>query len=62
MGAFVNESTIDIQFSFQERIKESVMIVYDPIKSSYGSLSLKAYRLTDGFMGLYRTKTFTKQR
>jgi translation initiation factor 3 subunit H len=62
MGTFVNDSTIDIQFNFQDRIKESVMIVYDPVKSSFGSLSLKAYRLTDAFMTLYRNKNFSKQR
>ena len=34
-------------------------IVYDPTRSSQGVLALKALRLTDAFMNVYRTTDFT---
>lgn len=61
MGSFISESAIETQFNYQERIKKSVMIIYDPMKTSQGTLSLKAYRLTQAFMDLFKHKTFTKE-
>jgi translation initiation factor 3 subunit H len=61
MGAFLNELTIETQYNYQERIQKSVVVIYDPLKTSQGALSLKAYRLTQAFMQLYRSQTFTKE-
>jgi len=61
MGTFLNESAIETQYNYQERIKKSVVLIYDPVKTAQGVLSLKAYRLTQPFLELYRQQTFTKQ-
>jgi translation initiation factor 3 subunit H len=61
MGSFLNESMIETQYNYQDRIKKSVVIIYDPLKTSQGALSLKALRLTQKFMSLYKTQTFTKE-
>jgi len=60
MGSFLNESMIETQYNYQDRIKKSVVIIYDPLKTSQGALSLKALRLTQSFVSLYKTQTFTK--
>jgi translation initiation factor 3 subunit H len=62
LGSFLNEQTIETQYNYQERIPKCVVVIYDPLKTSQGALSLKAYRLTQSFMQLYRTQTFTKER
>jgi len=62
MGSFVNESTLETQFNYQgsRSIKRSVLVIYDPLKTSQGVLSLKALRLTNRFMDLYKEQKFTK--
>jgi len=61
MGSFINKATIDTQYNYQEKINTAVVVVYDPVKTSQGHLSLKAYRLTQNFMALYEQKRFTKE-
>jgi len=62
MGSFINEGSIETQYNYQEKInKKCVMLVYDPLKTSQGILSLKAYRLTLPFLELYKTQGFTKE-
>jgi len=62
MGSFINEGSIETQYNYQEKInKKCVMIVYDPLKTSQGILSLKAYRLTFAFMELFKNQAFTKE-
>jgi len=62
MGSFINEGSIETQYNYQDKInKKCVMIVYDPLKTSQGILSLKAYRLTLPFMELYKNQAFTKE-
>jgi len=63
MGSFVNESTLETQFNYQgsRSIKKCVMLIYDPVKTSQGVLSLRAYRLTNTFMELYKAGQFTKE-
>eukprot|EP01118_Nematostelium_gracile_P016656 TRINITY_DN6954_c0_g1_i2.p1 TRINITY_DN6954_c0_g1~~TRINITY_DN6954_c0_g1_i2.p1 ORF type:complete len:243 (+),score=53.79 TRINITY_DN6954_c0_g1_i2:55-729(+) len=62
MGSFINDATIESQYNYQAKINNKcVMIVHDPLKSSQGILSLKAYRLTLEFMELYKNSTFTKE-
>jgi len=56
LGSFVNDALIETQFNYQENISACVCIVYDPLRTAQGSLSLKAVRLTTAFMDLYRQK------
>lgn len=46
----------------QENIKRCVCIIYDPLRSAQGILALKALRLTDSFMELYRTQNFNGEK
>lgn len=61
MESFLNKFVIATQYKYQERIKKSVLIVYDPLRTSQGSLSIRAIRLTQPFMELYKTQAFTKE-
>jgi len=63
LGSFLNESLVDTQFNYQTTIKKCVVIVFDPVKTAQGSLSLRAYRLTQLFMEMYANKqqAFTKE-
>jgi len=60
-GKFFNENTIELQYNYQKRLPSSVVLVYDPVKTAQGSLSLKAYRLTNEFMELYKTQQFNRE-
>lgn len=46
----------------QESIRRCVCIVYDPSRSSQGVLALKALKLTDSFMDLYRNNGLTGEK
>lgn len=61
LGSIPNESAVETQFNYQEKIQNSVMIVYDHTKISYGNLSFKAFRLTSSFMKLYQSQKFTRE-
>mmetsp|Transcript_11793 Transcript_11793/g.27407 ORF Transcript_11793/g.27407 Transcript_11793/m.27407 type:complete len:343 (-) Transcript_11793:36-1064(-) len=50
----VESPTIATQYQFQESVPKSVCLVYDPVRTSSGSVYLKAYRLTDKFMAKYK--------
>jgi len=54
MGSFLNESTLETQYNYQRTIPKSVVLIYDPLKTSQGILALKSYRLTQPFMNLYK--------
>jgi translation initiation factor 3 subunit H len=58
-GSYISQSTIETQFSYQEAIDKSVLIVYDPVRSDQGYLALKALRLTPSFMQIYREHRFS---
>ena len=58
-GSYINQSTVDTQFAYQEAIEKSVLIIYDPVRSDRGCLSLKALRLTSQFMQAYRERRLT---
>ncbi|XP_073714439.1 eukaryotic translation initiation factor 3 subunit H-B [Misgurnus anguillicaudatus] len=58
-GSFVSRALLDSQFSYQHAIEESVVLVYDPLKTSQGSLCLKAYRLTPKLMEICKEKDFS---
>lgn len=58
-GSFVSRALVDSQFSYQHAIEESVVLIYDPNKTSHGSLCLKAYRLTPKLMEMCKEKDFS---
>lgn len=53
IGSFLTQGIIDIQYSYQKKIPNSVVVVYDPFRTVKGRLALKAYRLTEEFMNVY---------
>uniref|UniRef100_A0A670K4F5 Eukaryotic translation initiation factor 3 subunit H n=2 Tax=Podarcis muralis TaxID=64176 RepID=A0A670K4F5_PODMU len=60
-GSFVTRALLDSQFSYQHAIEESVVLIYDPIKTAHGYLSLKAYRLTPKLMEVCKEKDFSPE-
>ncbi|KAF4074109.1 hypothetical protein AMELA_G00250960, partial [Ameiurus melas] len=60
-GSFMSRALLDSQFSYQHAIEESVVLIYDPIKTGQGSLSLKAYRLTPKLMEICKEKDFSAE-
>lgn len=62
LGSFLTDSMIEAQFNYQSTIKKCVVIIYDPLKTTQGTVALQAFRLTQRFMDLYRKKVFTKDR
>lgn len=61
LGSFLNDSMIETQFNYQEYIKNCVVVIYDPVRTTAGNLCLKAFRLTDSFLALYREGKFTAE-
>jgi len=57
LGSFFSEQLLDTQVNYQMKIKNSVVIIYDPFRTHNGALSLKAYRLADEFVELYQQKS-----
>lgn len=43
-------------------IRNAIVLIYDPLVTSQGSLSLRAYRLSEKFMKLCRERNFTPQK
>eukprot|EP01137_Pigoraptor_chileana_P027979 Opistho-2@11338 len=62
LGSFISEELIETQFNYQKNIEESVLLVYDPLRSTQGTLAIKAYRLTQTFMDIYKDADFTPER
>uniref|UniRef100_A0A2K5RT50 Eukaryotic translation initiation factor 3 subunit H n=1 Tax=Cebus imitator TaxID=2715852 RepID=A0A2K5RT50_CEBIM len=60
-GSFITWVLLDSQFSYQHAIEESVVLIYDAIKTAQGSLSLKAYKLTPKLMEVYKEKEFSPE-
>ncbi|KAJ6338821.1 hypothetical protein OIU76_008309 [Salix suchowensis] len=46
----------------QENIRRCVCIIYDPSRANQGALALKALKLSDSFMDLYRNNNFTGEK
>ena len=59
LGSHITEELISTQYNYQESIPKCVCLIFDPMKSSQGNLALKAVRLTDAFMTLYKGGDFT---
>ncbi|KAL6188917.1 hypothetical protein ACLB2K_040308 [Fragaria x ananassa] len=62
MGAYQTDEVIQTFLNYQENIKRCVCIIYDPLKSNQGVLALKALKLSDSFMELYRSNNFTGEK
>eukprot|EP01006_Ploeotia_vitrea_P056330 TRINITY_DN68091_c5_g3_i1.p1 TRINITY_DN68091_c5_g3~~TRINITY_DN68091_c5_g3_i1.p1 ORF type:complete len:310 (-),score=60.38 TRINITY_DN68091_c5_g3_i1:190-1119(-) len=56
---YLNTATIDTQYSFQKELgRNSIFIVYDPLKTTQGKLWMKAFRLRETFLPLYEQQDF----
>lgn len=61
-GASLNKlETVDLQHMNQNTVEESVVIMYDPIRTQKGFLSLKAFRLTNIAMSLCKEGEFDSE-
>lgn len=59
LGSYQTLELIETFLTFQDSIKRCVCLVYDPVRSLQGAPVLKALRLTDAFMELYRGSEMT---
>jgi translation initiation factor 3 subunit H len=63
MGNFVTSNFIENQFFYQKEMNErTVALVHDVSRSSQGSLSLRAFRLSPAFMIAFKENKFTTER
>lgn len=63
LGNFVNANMIENQYHYQKELNErTVALVHDVSRSSQGSLSLRAFRLSPAFMAAYKESKFTTER
>lgn len=60
-GMYLNRALLDSQFNYQQSIEESIVLIYDPLRTSKGHLSLKALRLTRQMMALYAERDFSSE-
>jgi len=56
-GNFMGKAFLETQMSYQSVLDESVAIMYDPLKTSKGCLTIKAYCITPAMMELYQKHT-----
>ncbi|KAI4164109.1 MAG: hypothetical protein LQ342_002345 [Letrouitia transgressa] len=62
LGNFVNRETIENQYHYQKDLNErTIAIVHDVSRSSQGSLSLRAFRLSPIFMAARKEDKFTTE-
>uniref|UniRef100_A0A1D1XP85 Eukaryotic translation initiation factor 3 subunit H n=1 Tax=Anthurium amnicola TaxID=1678845 RepID=A0A1D1XP85_9ARAE len=62
LGSFQTVELIETFMNYQENIRRCVCIIYDPSRSNQGVLALKALKLSDSFMDLYRHNNFTGEK
>ncbi|KAE8658416.1 Eukaryotic translation initiation factor 3 subunit H [Hibiscus syriacus] len=62
LGSYQTVELIETFMNYQENIRRCVCIIYDPSRSNQGVLALKALKLSDSFMELYRTNNFTGEK
>ena len=63
MGNFVNTNMIENQYFYQKELNErTVALVHDVSRSSQGSLSLRAFRLSPTFMTQFKEGKFSTER
>lgn len=61
MGSFMSMQWIETQFNYQNSLKNIVCLVYDPVRTDEGTLSIHAYRFTKEFMDVMRKGDFTSR-
>ncbi|KAL3724475.1 hypothetical protein ACJRO7_029619 [Eucalyptus globulus] len=61
-GSYQTVELIETFMNYQENIRRCVCIIYDPSRSNQGVLALKALKLSDSFMELYRNNNFTGEK
>ncbi|KAL8824859.1 MAG: hypothetical protein Q9191_004775, partial [Dirinaria sp. TL-2023a] len=62
LGNFINLNMIENQYHYQKELNErTVAIVHDVPRSSQGSLSLRAFRLSQAFMTSYKENKFSSE-
>ena len=59
MGNFVNLNLVENQYFYQRENDRMVALVHDVSRSSLGSLSLRAFRLSPAFMAAFKEAKFT---
>jgi len=57
----INQFLLETQFSYQSQTNSSIVLIYDPLTTTHGTLGFRAYRLTEAFMELQRGPGFTKE-
>mmetsp|Transcript_3233 Transcript_3233/g.4727 ORF Transcript_3233/g.4727 Transcript_3233/m.4727 type:complete len:338 (-) Transcript_3233:220-1233(-) len=58
LGSFCTSTLIENQFSYQENLSDnSVVILYDPIQTAHGNLTIKAFRLSQRFLSAHKKRT-----
>ena len=63
LGHFIQPSFIENQHHYQKDLNErTVAIVHDISRSTQGSLSLRAFRLSPAFMTAFKENKFTTER
>lgn len=61
MASFLSNQWIETQFNYQKNLPNIVCLVYDPIRSEEGTLSIRAFRLTQQFMEVMNKGEFSSQ-
>lgn len=61
MGNFINLGFVENQYHYQRENNHVVALVHDVSRSSQGSLSLRAFKLTSTFMAAYKEGKFTTE-
>jgi len=59
-GNHIGVDLFESQLSYQSDIKNSVVVIYDPMITEEGNLSIRAYRLNEKMIKLLKNKDFTK--
>jgi translation initiation factor 3 subunit H len=62
MGNFINLGFIENQYHYQRDNERTIALVHDVSRSSQGSLSLRAFKLSATFMAAYKEGKFTAER
>lgn len=63
LGNFITTTFIENQYHYQNQLNErTVAMVHDVSRSSQGSLSLRAFRLSPAFMAAFKENKFTTER
>lgn len=62
LGSFQTQEMIETFISYADSIKKCVCIVYDPQRSARGAVGLRAVRLRDAFITLFKEGKLTGAR